>query len=282
MIVYDRLMAYDIPEVRQSYGRRDCAFYALSIGIGQDPMDTADLRFVGADALTPFPTLPLVLGHPGFWLANPDTGVDAVRLVHGEQGIKLHAPLPEIGTVIGKTRISNIIDKGAGRGALLYSEKQLRDADSGVLYATTSATIFLRGDGGFGGPPGPIAPAHAVPDSDPALTHQTTTRPEQALWYRWNGDHNPLHLDPAVAGKAGFARPILHGLCSLGIAARGLVATLCAGDPSRLRGLDARFTAAVIPGETLRTDIWPDGSFRTCAVERDTVVIGNGLALINQ
>lgn len=280
MIDYDKLMAYDIPEVRQSYGPRECAFYALSIGVGQDPMDRADLSFVGAGPLTPFPTLPLVLGHPGFWLSNPDTGVDAVRLVHGGQGITLHAPLPSEGTVVGKTRVVGIIDKGEGRGALLYSEKQLRDADTGALYATTRSTTFLRGDGGFGGPAGPVNAFHIVPDTAPEIVHETVTRPEQALWYRWNGDNNPLHLDPDVAAKAGFERPILHGLCSLGIAAHGLVATLCEGDPQRLKGLDARFTATVTPGETLRTEIWGDGSFRTRAVERDVVVIGNGLAQV--
>ncbi|MEP9370035.1 MaoC/PaaZ C-terminal domain-containing protein [Xanthobacter sp. VNH20] len=280
MIDYDKLMAYDIPEVRQSYGPRECAFYALSIGVGQDPMDRADLSFVGAGQLTPFPTLPLVLGHPGFWLPNPDTGVDAVRLVHGEQGITLYAPLPSEGTVVGKTRVVGIIDKGEGRGALLYSEKQLRDAETGALYATTRSTTFLRGDGGFGGPAGPVKAFHIVPDTAPEIVHETVTRPEQALWYRWNGDNNPLHLDPDVAAKAGFQRPILHGLCSLGIAAHGLVATLCKGDPQRLKGLDARFTATVTPGETLRTEIWGDGSFRTRAVERDVVVIGNGLAQV--
>lgn len=280
MIDYERLMSYDIPEVRQSYGPRDCALYALSIGIGQDPLDRTDLRFVGAGTLVPFPTLPLVLGHPGFWLGNPDTGVDAVRIVHGEQGIAVHADLPIEGTVIGKTRVIGIVDKGEGRGTLLYSEKELRDADTGALYATTRSTTFLRADGGFGGPAGPVKSAHSLPDTAPEIVHETATRPEQALWYRWNGDNNALHLDPDVATIAGFERPILHGLCSLGIAAHALVATLCDGDPGRLKELNARFTATVMPGETLRTEIWPDGSFRVRAVERDVVVIGNGLARV--
>ncbi|MDH1270427.1 MULTISPECIES: MaoC/PaaZ C-terminal domain-containing protein [Rhizobium/Agrobacterium group] len=278
MIDYEKLMAYDIPEVCQSYGPRECAFYALSIGVGQDPMDLGDLQFVGAGALAPFPTLPLVLGHPGFWLANPDTGVDALRLVHGEQGITLHAPLPPNGMVIGKTRVTGIVDKGAGRGALLYTEKELRDADDGRLYATTRSTIFLRGDGGFGGPSGPVKKIHTLPETAPAIVHKTQSRPEQALWYRWNGDDNPLHIDPDVAAKAGFERPILHGLCTLGMAAHALLKTLCAGDPTRLQGLDARFSATVVPGETLLTEIWRDGSFRVRAAERDMVVLGNGLA----
>ena len=280
MIDYDHLMSYPIPEVRQSYGPREAAFYALSIGVGHDPMDADDLRHVGAGEIVPFPTMPLVLGHPGFWLARPDTGVDALRLVHGEQSITLHHPLPREGTVIGRTRVTGLVDKGEGRGALLYSEKELVDAETGFPYATTGSTTFLRGDGGFGGPAGPVKPAHALPETAPDMVRETVTRPEQALWYRWNGDDNPLHLDPAVAAKAGFERPILHGLCSLGIAAHGLVSRLCDGDPARLRGLQARFTATVTPGERLRTEIWRDGSFRTLAVERDVVVIGNGLARV--
>ena len=280
MIDYDHLMSYKVPEVRQSYGPRDVALYALSIGVGHDPMDEGDLKFVGAGPLTPFPTMPLVMGHPGFWLGRPDTGVDALRLVHGEQWINLHAPLPAEGTVIGTTRVTGLVDKGEGRGALLYSQKELVDAETGTLYATTGQTTFLRGDGGFGGPTGPVTPPHTLPETAPDLVHETRTRPEQALWYRWNGDDNPLHLDPAVAAKAGFERPILHGLCSLGIAAHGLVVRLCEGDPARLKGLQARFTATVTPGETLRTEIWRDGSFRTIAVEREAVVIGNGLARV--
>ncbi|WP_102225168.1 MaoC/PaaZ C-terminal domain-containing protein [Acidimangrovimonas sediminis] len=286
MIDPDHLLSYDIPEVRQVYGPRDTAFYALSIGVGHDPMDAGDLRFVGAGTPEPFPTLPLVLGHPGFWLGNADTGVDAVRLVHGEQGIAIHAPLPPEGEVIGKTRVIGLVDKGEGKGALLYSEKELRDAGTGTLYATTQATIFLRGDGGFSGAPGsrfgetPTTKAHTLPERAPDAEFETQTRPEQALWYRWNGDQNPLHLSPEVAAKAGFARPVLHGLCTLGIAAHGLVRTLCEGDPARFRGLQARFTATVTPGERLRTQVWHDGSFRTVEAESGRVVIGNGLAAV--
>jgi acyl dehydratase len=280
MIDPDALLAYPIPDVVQSYGPRESTFYALSIGIGQDPMDRADLRFVGVPEPVPFPTLPLVLGHPGFWLADPAAGVDATRVVHGGQGVTLHAPLPVRGTVIGRSRVTGLLDKGAGRGALLFSEKELRDAKTGLLYATTRSTTFLRGDGGFGGTPYPVAAPHALPETPPQTTRTVETRPEQALWYRWNGDDNPLHLDPDEAARAGFARPILHGLCTLGIAAHAVVRTLCPEAPGRLTGLDARFTATVTPGETLNVDIWADGSFRVRVAGRDVVAIGNGLARI--
>lgn len=271
------LLNFDIPEIRQDYGPRDCAFYALSIGLGQNPMDREQLRFAGGlPEITPFPTMPLVLGHPGFWLADPRTGVDAVKVVHGEQGIIIHEPLPPSGSVTGKTRVTGLIDKGEGRGALMYSEKELRDAATGKLLATTTSTTFLRGDGGFGGPNSPAKPTHRLPETAPDIVIDSPTRPEQALWYRWNGDDNRLHLDPDIAARAGFQRPILHGLCSLGVAAKALLQGLCGNDPARFRGLDARFTATVTPGETLRTEIWKDGSFRTRVVERDVIAIGNG------
>lgn len=274
----DALMSFDIPEVRQSYGPAEVARYGLTIGMGQDPLDMRVLPYVGAleDDRRAMPAIANVLGHPGFWLGDPATGVDALRLVHGEQGMTIHRTIPPEGRVIGKTRVTGLIDKGAGRGALLYSEKEIRDAESGLLLATTRATIFLRGDGGFGGAAGPVRPVHQLPDTPPDHVFDTPTRPEQALSYRWNADPNPLHLDPRVAAKAGFARPILHGLCTFGCAAHALLAVLCDYDAGRFGAMDGRFTAVVFPGETLRTEIWRDGSFRTRVLERDTVAIGNG------
>lgn len=278
-IDYDHLMNFDIPEVTQSYGPRDWGLYALSVGMGQDPAAMDELAYVAAleDQRRVMPAIVNVLGHPGFWLADPRTGVDALRLVHGEQGMTLHADLPEEAMVTGKTRVTGLVDKGTGRGALLYHEKTLHDTRTGLHLATCRGTTFLRGDGGFGGPTGPTKTAHTLPDRAPDHVIDTPTRPEQALLYRWNADPNPLHLDPRVAERAGFDRPILHGLCTFGIAARALLATLCGYDAARFSSMDARFTAHVFPGETLRTEIWDDGSFRTIARERDKVVVGNGI-----
>lgn len=278
-IAYDQLMAYDIPVVRQVYGAREVALFALSIGLGQDPMDPQQLAYIGALGSDPhvMPAIANVLGHPGFWLGNPATGVDATRLLHGEQGMTLHADIPPQGEVIARTRVTGIVDKGAGRGALLYSEKIVRDAATGTLLATCRNTTFLRGDGGFGGPDGPVKKPHQLPETDPDHVFDTPTRPEQALLYRWNGDPNPLHLDPKVAEAAGFERPILQGLCSFGCAGHALLAVLCDYDAGRFGAMDGRFTAFVYPGETLRTEIWNDGSFRTRVIERDRIVIGNGL-----
>jgi acyl dehydratase len=278
-IDYDHLMTFDIPEVRQSYGAEAVARFGLTVGMGQDPTDMRQLPYVGAlqDDVRAMPAIVNVLGHPGFWLGNPETGVDALKLVHGEQGITIHKQIPAEATIIGKTRVTGLVDKGAGRGALLYSEKEIRVAGSGEHLATCRGTTFLRGDGGFGGPDGPVKPAHELPQTEPDHVFDTPTRPEQALHYRWNADPNPLHLDPRVAEKAGFERPILHGLCTFGFAAHALLAVMCAYDAARFGSMDARFTAFVYPGETLRTEIWNDGSFRTRVVERDKIAIGNGL-----
>lgn len=279
MIDYDALLHFPIPEVRQRVMPRDAVFYALSVGLGQDPLDERQLDFVDSHrALRALPSMAVVLGHPGFWLGNPATGVDAVRIVHGEQSLTLHHPLPVEGEIIARTRVTGLVDKGEGKGALLYSEKELRDAD-GTLLAVTGSTTFLRGDGGFGGPPGPVKPPNPMPETPPDTVLDLPTRPEQALYYRLNGDDNPLHANPAVAAKAGFPRPILHGLCTLGVVAHALLRVLGNYEASSMKNLSLRFSAPVYPGETIRTEIWRNGAFRARVVERDVVVVNNGAAV---
>ncbi len=279
-ITYDALMAHPIPDVRQRVTPRDAILYALSVGFGGDPMDPRQLDYVDQHrALRAVPTLALVIGHPGFWLADPATGVDAVQLVHGEQGLVLHRPLPTDAEVVGRTRVTGLVDKGPGRGALLFTEKTLTLAATGELLATAMATVFLRGDGGFGGPAGPVRPPPPVPGGPPDWTMDLPTRPEQALLYRLNGDDNPLHADPTVAARAGFPRPILHGLCTLGVIGHALLARCGGYDPARFREMHLRFTAPVFPGETIRTEGWEGGAFRARVLERDVVVAGNGRAV---
>lgn len=271
-----QLLAFPIPPVRQRVTPRDAVLYALSVGLGADPLDARQLDYVDAHrGLRAMPAMAVVLGHPGFWLADPRTGVDAIRLVHGEQWIEWHAPLPVEGEVVGHTRVTGLVDKGAGRGALLFTEKRLTDAANGTLLATAGATTFLRGDDGCGGASGPVPPPHPMPDGAPEAVVELPTRPEQALLYRLNGDDNPLHADPAVAARAGFPRPILHGLCTLGVVTHALMRAR--GYGAAPRRLQLRFSAPVFPGETIRTETWPDGSFRARVAERDVVVIDHGL-----
>jgi acyl dehydratase len=279
-IVTENLLNFPIPEIRQRLRWQDSALYALSLGCGQDPMDEADLRFVteGA-AMRALPTMAVVLGYPGFWLRDPATGVDAVRLVHGEQSVEIHSTLPTEGEVIGRSRVTGLVDRGEGKGALLYSERVILDAATGAKLATLEQTTFLRGDGGFGGPSGPVKKPAPDPEGAPDLVLDLPTRPEMALLYRLNGDHNPLHSSPAVAAKAGFPRPILHGLATFGLVGRALLRAVCDGDPLRFGRMDCRFSAPVFPGETIRTEIWQTSegaAFRARAVERDVVVVGNG------
>ncbi len=279
MIDYEKLMRWPFPPVRQSLRKTDCVLYALGVGLGSDPLDPAQLRFVYEDGLQALPTMAVVLAYPGFWVKDPETGIDWVRVVHGEQAITLHRPLPVEGELIGRSRITEIIDKGPGKGAVIYAEREISDAVTGTLYATLGMSTFCRGDGGFGGPAGPGWPVHALPERSPDAVCDLPTLKQQAMLYRLSGDYNPLHIDPHVARQAGFERPILHGLCTLGVAGHALLKLCCGYDPARFKSLRLRFSAPVFPGETIRTEIWRDAgfiSFRARVVERDVVVLNNG------
>ncbi|TCZ66152.1 MaoC family dehydratase [Roseicella aquatilis] len=279
-INYDHLMNYPIPEVRQTLRWQDVALYNFSIGLGQDPMDEQQLDFLYEPRLKVMPSMPVVLASPGFWSRNPDTGIVWQQILHGEQGLVLHKPLPVEGELIGRSRITGLVDRGEGKGALMYSEREILDATTGEVLATTTSTSFMRGNGGFGGPSGPVKPPHPEPQRDADISLDLPTRPEQALVYRLNADLNPLHIDPAVAKQAGFPQPILHGLCTFGVVCHALVRSLCDYDTGRFGRMDLRFSSPVFPGETIRTEIWKEdggAAFRARVVERDKVVVSNGL-----
>jgi acyl dehydratase len=282
-----RLKNWPFPPIEQSYSARDTILYALGVGLGHDPMDREQLRYVYEDGLQALPTLAVVLGYPGFWAKDPASGIDWVRLLHGEQSLELLAPLPAAGTVVGSTRVTAIVDKGKDKGALMYSERDIHEKAGGRLLAVSRSVSFMRGDGGFSAsgqksddaPP----PRMATPDTPPDHVCELKTRPEAALIYRLSGDYNPVHADPAVARAAGFERPILHGLCSFGVTGHALLKTLCSWDASRLKEIGCRFSAPVYPGETLRVEMWQRGQavqFRTWAVERNVVVLSHGSARV--
>lgn len=288
MIHYHPLRHWSFPEIEQHYSVDDTLRYALALGYGQDPLDEAGLRFVnetmpgGPLAL---PTMAVVLGFPGSWMADPATGIDFAKIVHGEETLVMHRPLPAAGTVIARHRVTHVVDKGAGRGATITYDKDLYDKASGAHLATVTHTTFARGDGGFSAGDGvtdtPPAPPPKPPTREPDHRFDIATLPQQALLYRLCADRNPLHATPAVARAAGFARPILHGLCTYGLAARAVLAVCCQHDPTRLLQLAARFTAPVFPGETLRVEMYREGDgvqFRARVPERDVTVLDNGHA----
>lgn len=277
----ERILALAIPDVEQNYSARDCILYALGLGLGQDPLNAAELTFVYEKNLKALPTYALVQGYTAYWLRQPGLGVTWEKVVHGEQGLVLHAPVAPQGRVIGRTRILDVVDKGDGKGALVFSERKITDKASGRLLATLTQTTFCRGDGGFGGPKRELPPPHALPERTPDLVCDLPTRPELALIYRLSGDVNPLHVDPGFAKAAGYPRPILHGLATLGVAGHAILKTVCGYDPARLTAISGRFSAPVFPGETIRTEMWRDGnvvSFRVRVAERDVIAINNGRA----
>jgi acyl dehydratase len=276
MIDRDKLLAWPFDEVVQNYTVRDTMLYALSLGFGEDPMDSEQLRYVLEPKLA-FPTMALVLAHPGPWTADPATGIDRTRVVHGEQGLRIHRALAASGTVRSRNRVVEVLDKGAGKGAVIYTERQLVDDATGELVATIEGATFCRGDGGFGGPAGAARAAPTVPDREPDRVAEILTRPQAALLYRLNGDYNPLHADPCAAARAGFERPISHGLLSFGLCARMISERF-----GRLQSIQARFAAPMYPGETLVTHMWRDSdggvSFIGLCKERGVQVLSNGLA----
>jgi acyl dehydratase len=226
----------------------------------------------------------MVLAHPGFWIDTPTLQIDWIKLVHGEQSFELLQPLSPEGSVRGEYEIVGVEDKGRDKGANLHLVKRLFDQVTGVPIAVVRSVYLLRGDGGHGGFGVAPPPPPALPDSPPDMFVDIRTLPQSALIYRLSGDKNPIHADPTYAARAGFPQPILHGLCSMGIATRGIMEALAAGDPAGIRSVSVRFSKPVIPGETLRVEIFgsaPDIRFRVRSVERKILVLDRGAARVN-
>ena len=280
-IDYHAFMAKSDNDRRFEYSELHTLLYALSVGMGRDPVSPEELPFVfeGAE-LKAIPSMASVTSRSNFVRNLP---IDMTKMLHGEQRLTVYRPLPVEASLLADTRITKVIDKGEGKGALIYYETSARTAEDNEPLYTVGATLFARGDGGFGGPAGPVDPPHTIPDREPDFAHECQTRPDQALLYRLNGDRNPLHADPKLAERAGFPAPILHGLCTYGIACQSVLAKAANYDVSRMRTFNARFTSAAFPGDRIRTEIWVDGetvSFRCRVPDRDVVVINNGLSLI--
>ena len=267
-------------DVQQRYGVKDSMLYALGIGMGADPSDVNQLRYVYEPELLAVPTMAVVLGCPGFWMRSPDTGLDWQRVLHVAQELTLHQTLRPNGEVVGKTVVETIVDKRSA-GALLTTRRELVDAATGELVATSRSTMLCRSDGHFGDgdPSGP--PVHPRFKGPPDITCDLPSFAQSALIYRLSGDSNPLHADIRVAQRAGFERPILHGLCTFGMAGHAALRALCGYDPTRLKTLTLRFSAPFYPGETLRTSFWLQGNgtaaFQCHSVARGAMVINQGV-----
>lgn len=277
----DAIKALRLDPIIDTYGIRETILYALGLGYGADPLDEAELPFVYEAELRLVPSFVNILCHPGFWAQSPEFGIDWVKILHAEQNFRIHRPLPATGSVRGEYRVSALEDKGAGRGSLLHQDKLLYDAKTGDHLATVRSTLFLRGNGGEGSFGTPPPPPESLPDRAPDRSISIATLPRQALVYRLSGDWNPLHADPVIAARAGFPAPILHGLCTNGIACRAILATYCNNDPTRLQGMFTRFSKPVFPGETIRVDFFEEPDrirFRAVAVEREETVLDRASA----
>jgi len=280
----DALLAHKFEAKTVTYDERDTMLYALSLGAGSSPHEEVDLNFVYEKNLLALPTISAALAHPGAWMTDPKFDINLVKLLHVEQRTRFYQAIAPSGTIKAEYRVSAIVDKGAAKGALMYFDKDLYNAINNELLCTVKSCYLLRDDGGcgeFGTPPAPLAP---TPSGTPDYVDEHKIDDRAALFYRLNGDRNPLHIDPAIAQKAGFAKPIIHGLYVYGICGLTLTRQILNADVSRMASLALRFSAPAYPGETLIIEAWQlEGgiTFRATAKERNQVVINNGFIDLN-
>lgn len=280
-MIVEKVLNYPFKEAIVDYTDRDVILYALGINLGRDPMNREDLRYLYEDGLVTLPSFAMVLGHPGFWQKDPELEIDWVKILHAEQFLTIRRPLPAKGRIKVSFRVSGIVDKGADKGSILYYEKVLSDPESGEEIARVTTGAFCRGDGGYGSHGETPRAFEPLPERPADLSVSLETDPRSAIIYRLSGDRNPIHVSPDVAAKAGYDRPILHGLCTMGIAGHVLLERLADGDPRRFLGYSCRFSRPVFPGDKLRVDIWTgerSARYRVVAEGRDQVVLDRGTA----
>jgi acyl dehydratase len=264
---------------RRKWNSKDALIYALGVGAGAaDPLEELEFSTENTSGKEQrvLPTIAVVLGPLGGAFGAIGS-FNPAMLVHGEEGITLHREIPVEGELEAVSEITGIYDKG--KGAVVVTESKATLVDTGEPLFDTRMSAYIRGEGGFGGDRGPSGNPNEAPERDPDHSVELHTRTDQALIYRLSGDRNPLHNDPSFAAMGGFDRPILHGLCTYGFTGRGLLHALCGSDPARFKGMDARFSSPVMPGEALTVKAWEMGDgtavFQTCG-EDGRVVIDAG------
>ncbi|KAG5030521.1 hypothetical protein JHK85_014503 [Glycine max] len=277
-------LSHKFPDTTYSYTERDAALYALSVGVClSDAVDADELKYVyhenGQESIKVLPTFSTLLvlrsGASGYNL--PGLKYDPRLLLHGQQYIELYKPLPSSCHIHNKVSLAGLHDKG--KAAILEIETKSYEKESGDLLCMNRTTVFLRGSGGFSKSSKPFSYTNYPVNQNPAVKIPENSECSsfwQALLYRLSGDYNPLHSDPMVAKVAGFSRPILHGLCTLGFAVRAIIKCICRGDPDLVKSIAGRFLLHVYPGETLVTEMWLEGSrviFRTKVKERKRTVL---------
>lgn len=256
--VFDALSAAKYAGVEQRVSPRDAMLYALGIGFGSDPLDARHLRYVYEKDLRVFPTMAVTLCYPESD-ARVRATLDMRKVLHVFQSFAIHAPIPLERALVGATHVTGVYDKGASRGVLWTYETTVRDKVSGEAICTLGGASMSLLGGGVGGPRGEPRAKRTPPPRAADAVIDTATLPQAALIYRLSGDYNPFHVDPVMAKQGGFERPILHGRCTFGIAGRAIVQAFCGGDERRLTKMEASFSSPVLPGETIRTELWREG-----------------------
>jgi (3R)-3-hydroxyacyl-CoA dehydrogenase / 3a,7a,12a-trihydroxy-5b-cholest-24-enoyl-CoA hydratase / enoyl-CoA hydratase 2 len=285
-----KVTGYAYPPITFAYTERDVALYALGVGAPADPLDQNELRFVyehSQEGFLALPTYAAVFGsamihHLISGKVAGEIEYNPMMLVHGEQYLEFKKPMPTKGTFNCKPKISAIYDKGSGMVVVTDMSCYDENGDE-VVFSQSSA--FIRGIGGFGGDRGPSGDINVPPDRTPDAVQSEQTSDKQALVYRLSGDINPLHADPMMAAMGGFEKPILHGLCTFGFAARAVLKHFCGNDPTRFKSIKVRFAKHVFPGNMLTTEMWKESDskvvFRTKVEERDAVVLSNAAVELN-
>jgi len=279
-INYDEIMSLKSENIEISYTDKDSILYGLGVGLGNDPMDIDELKYVYENGQIALPSMATNFQYHSSLLMSAK--LNFVMVVHGEQKLSIINPIPVSGDFLADMKVLNCFDKGASKGAIIDVETTVKLKSDGTEICKLISTTFARGDGGFDGPESPPQEIFE-PEGSPDIVDEIATKPDQALIFRLSGDYNPLHSDPNFAKAAGFPKPILHGLCTYGVACRSIVKTACDNDVKKLKSFNCRFSSPVFPGETIVTEMWKNGNdinFQSKVKERDKIILKNGFSEI--